>query len=298
MIYLLLSIGLSSFINLIFRYLKNFDLHLNHVITYNYVACVITSLVLQGSDSVLAQSFWDKKWFPLAASLGVIFIVIFTYMALTAQKIGVSVSATASRMGVIFPVIFGYFFLKESLDLAPFIGIMLGLWSVLWISSKRGRKSKFKAIYFLYPLIIFVGSGFIDTSLNYMERFLLEGNQVIQPTTIIFTFAAATGLLVFSRSIFQESGGRTLRNILAGLALGVPNFFSIFYLLKAINSKAFNSVILFPINNISIVLVSTILSVIIFKEKMSKKNLYGLLLAILAILFISIFNFNYELQLP
>ena len=113
MIYLLFSILCSTFINLVFRYLKNRDVHLNLVLAFNYVACVITSLLIERENSILFEPFWQENWFPLTATLGVVFIIIFTYMALTAQRLGVSVSATASRMGVVFPVLFGYFYWKE-----------------------------------------------------------------------------------------------------------------------------------------------------------------------------------------
>lgn len=288
MIYLALAILCSTFINLVFRFLKGKDVHLNIVLAFNYVACVCTSLVIERSDSILFQPFWNEKWFTLTALLGVVFIIIFTYMALTAQKMGVSVSATASRMGVVFPVLFGYFYWKEDLDWVALIGIVLGLVSVYLISAKSKGFSKVKLSNILFPIIIFVGSGFIDTALNYLKESLLGSSPEIHPTTIIFLFAGITGLVAFGRSLVKESPRRMLKNAGAGILLGVPNFFSIFYLLKAINSGELQSVIIFPINNISIMLFSTIAAVIIFREHLNKRNQLGLVMATLAIALISL----------
>jgi len=287
MIYLGLAILCSTFINLVFRYLKHKDVHLNLVLAFNYVACVVTSLVIEQSDSILFTPFWKHEWFLLTAILGVVFIIIFTYMALTAQRMGVSVSATASRMGLIFPVLFGYFYFNEDLEPMAMIGIVLGLISVYLISVKKKGLKKIKFSNIFLPIIIFVGSGFIDTSLNYLKQELLGRSPEIHPTTIIFLFAGITGLLAFGKSLFNEKPRRMWRNILAGIALGVPNFFSIFYLLKAINSDELESVIVFPINNIGIMLLSSMVAIAVFKEHLSRKNRWGLVLASLAIILIS-----------
>lgn len=292
MSYLVLSILCSSFINIWFRYLKKHDVHLNLVLGFNYVACVLTSLAMEQSDSILMQDFWNEKWFTLAAILGVVFIIIFTYMALTAQKLGVSVSATASRMGLVFPVLFGYFYWKEPLEPLAIFGIVLGLASVYLISAKKNGFKKLNIGNWFLPLIIFVGSGFIDTSLNYLKENLLGASPEIHPTTIIFLFAGLTGMLAFSKSFIKEKPKRMLRNAVAGIILGVPNFFSIYYLLKALNSGAMNSVIIFPINNISILLLSTFLAMLIFREHLNTKNKLGLLMASISIVLISLAHAN------
>ena len=47
------------------------------------------------------------------------------------------------------------------------------------------------------------------------------------------------------------------------------------------------SAFVFGVNNVGVVLVSTLLSVLIFKEKLEPKNQWGLLLAVLSIAIIS-----------
>jgi drug/metabolite transporter (DMT)-like permease len=288
--YLILSILFSSFINLFFRYLKKHDVHLNIVLGFNYVACVLTSIAIEQRESIVFQDFWNEEWFLLSAILGVVFIIIFTYMALTAQKLGVSISATASRMGLVFPVLFGYFYWKEPLNPMAIAGIVLGLSSVVLISLKKKGYRKLKLNTIILPLVIFVGSGFIDTSLNYLEEKLLGTSPEIHPTTIIFLFAGITGLIAFSQSFFKQKPKKMARNALAGLALGVPNFFSIYFLLKALNSDWTDSVIIFPINNISIMLLSTLLSILFFKEHLNKQNRWGVVLASASVVLITLAN--------
>jgi len=81
----------------------------------------------------------------------------------------------------------------------------------------------------------------------------------------------------------------TFRNILGGVALGVPNYFSIYFLLKALQHDSLNSASVFTINNVAIVMLSTLLGIIIFKERLSFKNWAGIGLAVISILLVALF---------
>jgi len=79
----------------------------------------------------------------------------------------------------------------------------------------------------------------------------------------------------------------TGRNIIGGIALGIPNFFSIYFLVMALRNNGFESSTIFTINNVAIVLVSTFLGIILFKEKLITKNWIGIILAIISILLVA-----------
>ena len=74
---------------------------------------------------------------------------------------------------------------------------------------------------------------------------------------------------------------------MSGVILGIPNYFSIYFLLVAIKSFSLKSAFVFGINNIGIVLLSTLLSVIIFQEKLSSINKFGVLASVLSIILIA-----------
>jgi len=80
------------------------------------------------------------------------------------------------------------------------------------------------------------------------------------------------------------------KSLLFGLVLGIPNYFSIYILLKALEGSGLESSIVFPINNMGVVLVSTLISLIWFGEKLSIKNYIGVAISILAISLIAFSN--------
>ena len=78
------------------------------------------------------------------------------------------------------------------------------------------------------------------------------------------------------------------KNIIAGIVLGIPNYFSIYFLVKALRSDLFDSSGIFTINNVAIVIVSTLLGIVFFKEQLSLKNWTGIILAVISIALVSI----------
>ncbi len=70
--------------------------------------------------------------------------------------------------------------------------------------------------------------------------------------------------------------------------MGVPNYYSIVFLIKALQTDGFESSTLFTLNNVAIVIVSSIVGLILFKEQFSIKNKIGVSLAILGIILVTL----------
>ena len=75
------------------------------------------------------------------------------------------------------------------------------------------------------------------------------------------------------------------KTIIAGTILGLLNFGSTFYILKSMG--VYESAVVFPVANAGIVSLSALTGYILFREKLSRMNWAGILLAILAILLIA-----------
>ena len=80
------------------------------------------------------------------------------------------------------------------------------------------------------------------------------------------------------------------KSILGGVLLGVPNYFSIVYLLKALSTEGMESSTAFTLNNVGIVILSTLFGLFIFKEKLISKNWFGIIIAIVSIILIMSVN--------
>ena len=99
--------------------------------------------------------------------------------------------------------------------------------------------------------------------------------------------AALLGILYLIIQAIKENFKFELKNVFGGIALGIPNYFSVYFLVQALRSDILESSGIFTVNNVAIVMVSTLLGILLFKEKLLTKNWIGIGLAILGILFIA-----------
>lgn len=282
-IYLLLSVVFSTFINLVFKWFSVFKVNKIQAILVNYLVCFSIGFVLSGDFNLL--KIIGSDWFKYCIILGSLFVAIFLSMAMTTEKYGVSVNAVSAKMSVIIPVLFAYVYNSERLTIQFVVGILLSLLSIYLITKKKQIIIPKKYIYL--PIIVFFGSGTIDTSLKLLE---LNYSNDISINTIsysIFLGAFLVGTTFYSIKNQFNFSNWSSRNIISGIILGIPNYFSIYFLLTAIKSFSLKSAFVFGINNIGIVLLSTLLSVIIFKEKLTLINKFGVLISVLSIILIA-----------
>ena len=161
-------------------------------------------------------------------------------MALTAQRNGVSVVSVAGKMSVVIPVIFGVVLYDESLSALKIFGIILAVVAVYLASVKDDLKKHEKAG-LLLPIILFLGSGAIDTTLKYVEINFVAENEVSLFSGSLFGFAAFFGLIILGIKTIKKPEPFGLKNIIAGIVLGIPNYYSIVFLIKALQIKGIES---------------------------------------------------------
>ncbi|MGA9238861.1 EamA family transporter [Robiginitalea sp.] len=285
---LIWSICCSSIIFIVFKLFKTYKADTFHAIIVNYFTALGVGLLVN-QEPILFEELAQKTWLTGAILLGAFFILIFNLMAATSQNLGVSVASVATKMSLAIPVIAGLILYEEHLNTMQFIGIGLALFAVYFTAYKEKREGLNAELRtMILPLLVFLGSGIIDTSIKYLQHTMIPENEYSLFSAVVFGFAGLTGILVL---LFKNPKTLTrLRpvNILGGVALGIPNFFSIYFLLRALKFDGLNSASVFTLNNVAIVMLTTLLGIVLFRESLSRKNWMGILLAIISILLISL----------
>lgn len=285
MIYLFLSVLVSSSLFVIFKLFNKYQVNTFNAIVINYMVACITGLLLYPKSWEVSQ-ITDSAWFPGTVFLGFMFIFIFMIMARTAQEIGLSVASVAGKMSLIIPVIFGIISYGESINLVKLAGIALALVAVYLVSVKKESATLNNRQWFL-PVILFAGSGIIDTALKYLESRYVSPEEFPLYSSSIFAIAALIGTIIIAFRLLQGRLSFRPKDIAGGIALGVPNYFSIYFILKALGHESLESSVVFSINNVAIVLLTTLLGIALFQEKLQPKNWTGVVLAVVSILMIT-----------
>lgn len=283
--YLLYSILSSTLIFIIFKSFSKFGINRLQAIIVNYmVACAVGFLLYE--RPVALTEIPGQPWFLGALLLGVLFILIFNLMAVTTQRSGIAVVSVATKMSVVIPILFGVFYYKDQLGPLKLLGIILALVAVYLASLKQKNGLQLNKENLIFPILVFLGSGLIDASIKFLEDGYIAKEDVPLFSALIFAAAFAVGMTILILKCITGDFRFQWRNVLAGIALGVPNYFSIYFLVQALRN-GWESSTVFLINNVGVVIFSTLAAILFFREKMLPKNWIGLILAVLGILLVS-----------
>lgn len=285
MIYLLLSILFNAVLFVIIKLFAKFNIDALQALVVNYFVAFLVGLFFL-ETSIVTNEIMNENWFKGSVLLGFVFISTFYATTLTSQRNGLSVASVASKMSVIIPISLGVILYNENLGFIKIIGILLALVAVYFTSKKETGEVQ-QASNLLYPILVFIGAGTIDASLKYLQTFHVPSEKIGLFSSVTFFCAFTVGILTILfltlRGKIQFAG----RNILGGIALGLPNYFSLYFLVKMLEAKAFESATLFTIHNIAIVIVSTFAGILFFKERISMRNAFGIGLALFALFLVT-----------
>lgn len=288
MIYLLLSIFCSASIFLIFKSFQKYNVNTFTAIVINYFIAVCTGfLTLEKLPEW--QRFIQFSWLINSIILGAMFIFLFNVMAVTSQKLGASVASIANKMALIVPVIFAIYYYGDSVTILKVGGIILALFGVYFSTLKPKINKQNKPLkLLLIPAILFFGSGFIDTFIKYNQEFHLNNSPLEAQlfSSMIFLTALFIGLVLMLLDPKKREFSKP--TIGGGLILGVINFGSIYFLIQTFNQSQLESSVVFPINNMGVVLLTTIGSAALFQEKFSRINKVGVAFSIISIILITL----------
>lgn len=280
---------LTSYLTLSFKAVERFGIPVFQAIVFNYITCVVTGCLVNGAVPVQSVS---EPWFGWACLAGCIFVSLFNVIAITTQRIGVAVASVANKLSLVIPFLFSIYLYNETITLLRIAGIIIALTAVVltcWPSAQHKAASHkyVKTIAYLLPAVIFMGSGFLDTLLKYVEQSYLNAGNTNAFFIVAFATAASLGVVTLTALL---AGGKIkfdARSILAGMAIGIPNYFSIWFFIRVLKQYQGNSSAVIPINNIGIVLFSSIMAWMLFRERLTAINWAGIFLAVTAIALIA-----------
>ncbi len=280
MIPLLLSIVSSSLIFVIFKMFPKYGINTFQAIVFNYFTAFSCGVLLFGNEWK-DHSIHEASWPIYALISGFLFISLFILMGLSSQKNGVALTSIAGKMSMAVSLIFMIFIYREEVSLLKTGGIMLAFLGVFLVSFTKKGKDASDSIWML--VILFIGSGLLDFVLNFVQKFHLKQLTPSLFSAFGFGIAGLIGLSVLLYQLITKKSVFQFRNVLAGIALGIPNYFSIFLLMLSYKTTGWADSTVLAIINVSVVLLSSITGFFAFKETVNSQKLIGLSCAVSAI---------------
>lgn len=286
--YLLISIFIVSLLFIVIRLFNFFKVGAFQAITFNYFTAAFCSFLFNYQTNL---QYIDRLPQCMIEGLpvGLLFIAIFYLMSVVTTTSGVAVTSVLSKMSVIIPVIAGVILYNEQLVALKIAGIFIALIAVVLTGIKNDNKkhqSNLKTNLLL--LIFFIGSGLVDTSIKYLQATRMTPQTEHLYIIAIFGVAGIFGILKLLFDLFRNQQEIILKNVIAGIVLGTVNFFSLYFVIKALQFPGAKSSITFAIINIGVILMVALCGIIFFKERFSKINYAGFFLAVVSIVLLAI----------
>jgi len=286
MIFLILSVISSSLIYITFKLLNKFNIKIFPVIIINYIVASVTGYLLSDKTISLKETI-EADWIYISIIIGISFIVMFYLIGVSTKKTGITVTSISTKMSVVFPMLFSIIYYNEDVYFLKIAGMLLALSAIIFASLKTKNKQP-DIGNLIFPIILFVGMGTVDTLVKYNQAEYLQNTGAIESTTVVFAVSAIIGLLIQLPLSIRKYKVLKFNALLFGIILGLSNFGSLFFLILALNSDFTDSSIIFAINNTAIILITTLAGRFFFTEKLSFLNWTGVFFSIVAILALAV----------
>ncbi|MEZ4853801.1 EamA family transporter [Flavobacterium sp.] len=284
MLNILFTIIFSSILYVVFKIFKILNINIFQAIVCNYFFASFLGLYFSETPFQFSEISY-KSWFPFAIIIGVLFVTVFNVMAKTILVTNLTVASVASKMSMVIPALFGILILKEPTSLFLWIGLFLAIISVYFVSKKPNES--FTISHFGFPILLFLGSGTVDTLINVTQHSYLNKSETALFSGFAFLFAFLSGFSVLLFLFFIKKQHFALKNLIAGLFLGIPNYFSLYFTTRSLQIDTLSSATIFTILNIGVILLTTLIGLLFFKEKLYKLNYIGILLALIALFLVT-----------
>jgi len=282
---LIIVILLNTFIFTAFKLFGNFRINSLQAIAVNYWTCVVTGFFTH-SYHPFTTSLLQESWATHALILGAYFIFLFNFLSYSTAKLGMTATTIPNKLSLVIPVLFSWWLYNDDMGWVKVIGLLLAIPAV-YLANKKDHSTQPANLWL--PFTVFITSGLLDTYIKYVQHHNLSSADDQSHFTITtFMIAAALGSTVAIVRIINRRDSFAMKNVWAGIFLGIPNYFSIYYLIRLLDSDLMQSSSIIPVNNIGIVVSTTLVAVFLFREQAGRQRLAGVALAIISIILIAL----------
>lgn len=278
MAYLLLAVISSALVSIFMRLSTDHIKGKVSMIAVNYLMCLGIALGLTGPAALVPQTEGLGITLALSAVNGVLYLGSFMLLQINAQKNGVVLSAIFMKLGLLVPITLSVLFFGEVPQMLQIAGFVLAVLAIVMINMGSGAQNvQFKT----GLVLLLLGGGMADGMLKVFEQF---GPAELSSQFLLYTFAVAFVLCTILMFARKERPG--IKELLFGLLIGVPNYFSADFLLRSLASVP--AVIAYPSFSVATILVVTLAGVLFFKEKLTKRQWIAVGVILVALVLLNI----------
>ncbi|MBQ8605574.1 MAG: EamA family transporter [Clostridia bacterium] len=227
---------------------------------------------------------FEIKLLPYCLAFALFFgmSVLFTFFAV--REGSLSFTSLATSYSLIIPTLSGIVLYDESVSTFFYFGLAALLVSLVLINEYKDGK-KFTLKWIVYVLLAFIGNGMCSTVQTYQQH-VFDGKYKSE-LMIIALLTVSAVLVIISLCKERKDIGICIRKgapymALYGIKVALVN------LLVMVLSRKMNVSIMFPLISGGGLIATSLVSIVFYKERLTKKQYFGLLLGVIAVVLINI----------
>jgi drug/metabolite transporter (DMT)-like permease len=279
MLFLVLSILFSVTVGVIFKVGRKYTLNTIQIVAWNYVFALLLCYFFYSPDLKAINT--SVPW-NIYIPLGILLPTIFLFLAASIKHMGIVKTDAAQRLSLFIPILAAWLLFNEEFNSIKLIAFLIALPALFLILAKKTDNQNGK---WIYPAVVLVGFGAID--ILFKQIALTTSLPFTTSLFIVFGISLILILAVVFYEIVSKKALLKSNNLLFGALVGVFNFGNILFYLKAHQAFAKNPSTVFAAMNMGVIIIGSVVGIVVFKEKVSRYNYFGLLLAIVAIVLIT-----------
>ena len=204
------------------------------------------------------------------------------YLNLTLMgKRGAAITSSMIQLAVLIPIGVSVFLFGETIAPTQLLGIILAVASLPLLAAKPMENLELDREIIPMIILTIIVVGFSQLS----SKILVQSGLEAQNNYFFLAIFSSAALLV-SPLAWKNRGEINNRDGLFGMGVGVFNVAANRFLLIALTTLP--GAIVFPVSSAGSLLMVTISAIILFKEKVSRVNLTGILLTLVAVVLINL----------
>ncbi len=300
MVPLLLATLCSASIALIFKRSEAAGLNRYAVTSANYLAASAVSLITLAAggwpraSEVASRASWAEIGSLLAGSgatpspaasltwgvlvgmsAGAVFFLAFIYYQVSVRRHGVGLSGTFAKLGILVPMLGSLALWREWPQGPQWAGMGLAAVAILLVHWPARGGAPRAAL-----LLLFLLGGAAEFSNKVFQKYAAVDHKSVF-LFVTFTVALALSLV----ATWRKRRPVTVRDGLTGLAVGVPNLFSSFFLILALDHLP--AAVVFPAYGAGSIVIINLAGAALFGERLSRREWCAIALTVIALVLIS-----------
>ncbi|WP_439293909.1 EamA family transporter [Lonepinella sp. BR2882] len=278
--FLILAILCSVSVSVLFKLSKRYNVATDQMVAFGYVVALSLSYFLLSPDFKglgFTEFVLESESKPIFLTFGVLLPVGFIVMSKAVEHGGIVRTDAAQRLALFLQIIAAVVIFGEAITEMKTYGVIVAffaLFGLLYKPAGSMGNAKIAALSLAGVWLIWGSTGIL------FKKIALQGGAF--PATLFISFACAM-VIMFTYLLIKRTQW-TAPSLLAGILLGVLNFGNILFYIYAHQFYKANPTIVFATMDVGVICLGTVIGAFAFKERISKINIAGIILGVIAIL--------------